>query len=146
MKEYVQYESDCRKIKTENQHLIDDFQRWLKSKKLSEKTIGKHVYNVDFYINDFLLYEEPLRPHEGINKIDSFLGFWFIRKALWASVTSIKENISSLKKFYTYLHQIGDVSSEELLEMKQDIKENKDEWLENLKAYDDPNIDLDDIW
>lgn len=146
MDEYEKYELDCKKIKNENQKLIDEFQKYLESKKLSDKTIDKHVYNVDFYINDFLLYEEPLKAHEGVSKIDSFLGYWFIRKALWASVTSIKENISSLKHFYTFLHQNGEVKSEELNEMKQDIKENKEEWIENLKAYDDPNIDLDDIW
>jgi hypothetical protein len=89
MDEYEKYESDCKKIKIENQKIIDDFRKYLESKKLSEKTIDKHVYNVEFYINDFLLYEEPLKPHEGVNTIDSFLGYWFIRKALWASKTSI---------------------------------------------------------
>jgi len=146
MDKYEKYESDCKKIRIANQHVIDEFQKYLKAKKLSDKTIDKHVSNVDFYINDFLLYEEPLKPHEGVDKLGHFLGFWFIRKALWASVTSIKENISSLKHFYTYLHQTGEVSLEELHEMKQVIKENKDEWLETLKAYDNPDIDLDEIW
>jgi hypothetical protein len=38
------------------------------------------------------------------------------------------------------------VSSKELQEMKQDIKENKNEWLNNLKAFDDQNIYFDEIW
>lgn len=146
MDQYEKYESECKKIKIENQHILDGFKKYLNSRKLSGKTIDKHVANVEFYINDFLLYEEPLRPHEGVNNLNYFLGFWFIRKALWASATSIKENIASLKHFYTFLNKIGEVSSEELCDMKQDIKENKEDWLENLRAYDDPNIDLSDIW
>ena len=31
-----------------------------------------------------------------------FLGFWFIRKAMWASQSSIKGNATSLKKLYTF--------------------------------------------
>jgi len=137
MKEYYEeFEANCEKIMTENHHIIEGFRQYLKAKKLLEKTINKHVFNAEFYINDFLLYEEPLQPREGINMLDSFLGFWFIKKALWASVTSINENIASLKHFYTYLHQNGEVSSEELYEMKQVIKENKHEWIENLRAYE----------
>ncbi len=146
MDEYDQYEAECEKVRKENRNVLDGFRKYLELKKLSEKTVNKHVYNIDFYINDFLLYEEPLKPREGVNMLNSFLGYWFIRKALWASVTSIKENITSLKHFYSCLHQNGDVTSEELYEMKQDIKENKDEWLETLRAFDDPNTDLEDLW
>lgn len=143
---YDQLESECEKIQTENHHVVEGFRQYLKAKNLSEKTINKHVSNAEFYINDFLLYEEPLQPKEGIYKLNYFLGFWFIRKALWASVTSINEYISSLKHFYTYLHKNGEVNAEELFEMKQVIKEKKDEWIETLRKYDDPNTDLDDIW
>lgn len=146
MKDYEKYEAECEKLKTENRNVIDGFMKYLELKSLSEKTVNKHVSNIDFYINDFLLYEEPLEPKEGISMLNFFLGYWFIRKALWASVTSIKENITSLKHFYTYLHQNGDVTSEELYDMKQDIKENKDEWFETLRAFDDPNVDLEDLW
>lgn len=146
MDEYEKFESECEKVRTQNRNVLDGFQKYLELRNLSEKTINKHVYNIDFYINDFLLYEEPLKPEEGIYKLDYFFGFWFIKKALWASVTSIKENITSLKHFYTYLHQNGGVTSEELYEMKQDIKEKKDDWFEALRAYDDPGTDLSELW
>lgn len=146
MNDYEQYESECKKRKTENVDILHRFTEYLESKKLSKKTITKHVCNIDFYINDFLLYEEPLKPSEGVTRLDHFLGYWFIKKALWASVTSIKENITSLKHFYTHLHQIGDITAEELYEMKLDIKENKDEWFEALRAFDNPDDNLYDLW
>ncbi len=146
MDEYEIYEIECKKIKKQNRKLLTGFRKYLGSKKLSKKTVDKHVANIDFYINEFLLYEEPSKAKEGVNKLDYFLGYWFIRKAMWASVTSIKENITSLKHFYTYMHTIDEIDLEELNAMKEEIKESKDEWLETIRKYDDPDTDLEDIW
>lgn len=141
-----QWEELVEQIRNENAELLRRFADHLAAKNLSAKTIGKHVDNIDFYINDFLLYEEPLLPEEGVGSIDYFLGSWFIRKAMWASVTSIKENIASLKRFYTFMQKIGSISGEDLAEMKADIKRGKEEWLETLKRYDDPGTDMGDVW
>lgn len=65
---------------------------------------------------------------------------------MWASVTSIKENITSFKKFYQFMYENGEISKNDLFELKEEIKNCKDEWLENIRMYDNPNIDLDDIW
>jgi len=134
------------KIRKENRKLLNSFRKYLGSKKLSKKTVDKHVSNIDFYINEFLLYEEPSKAKEGVNKLDYFLGYWFIRKAMWATVTSIKENITSLKHFYTYMHTIDEIDLEELNAMKEEIKESKDIWLETIRKYDDPDTDFEDIW
>lgn len=146
MDEYEIYESECKKIRKENRKLLKGFRQYLASRKLSKKTIDKHVSNIEFYINEFLLYEEPLKANEGVNRLDYFLGYWFIRKAMWASVSSIKENITSLKHFYTFMYEIGEIDKEELVEMKEEIKESKDEWLETIRRYDDPNTDMEDVW
>ena len=146
MDEYEIYQTECKKIKKENRKLLNSFRQYLGSKNLSKKTVDKHVSNIDFYINEFLLYEEPSKAKEGVNRLDYFLGYWFIRKAMWASVTSIKEIITSLKHFYTYMHLIDEIDLEELNEMKEEIKESKDEWLETLRKYDDPDTDFEDIW
>ena len=146
MDEYEIYEIECKKIRKENRKLLNSFRKYLSSKKLSKKTVDKHVSNIDFYINEFLLYEEPSKAKEGVNKLDYFLGYWFIRKAMWASVTSIKENITSLKHFYTCMHAIDEIDLEELNAMKEEIKESKDEWLETIRKYDDPDTDFEDIW
>ena len=146
MDEYEIYEIECKKIRNENRKLLNNFKKYLSSKKLSNKTVDKHVSNIDFYINEFLLYEEPSKAQEGVDKLDEFLGYWFIRKAMWASVTSIKENITSLKHFYTYMHTIDEIDLEELNAMKEEIKEGKDEWLEAIRKYDDPDTDFGDIW
>ncbi len=139
-------ETDVDTMRRENSMILDVFRSYLESRNLSEKTVNKHCSNVEFYINEFLLYEELLGPGDGVREVGSFLGDWFIRKAMWASVTSIKENITSLKHFYTFLSLLGEIEEHELAEMKKLIKESKADWIETLQKYDDPNVSMDDIW
>jgi uncharacterized protein (DUF2344 family) len=44
------------------------------------------------------------------------------------------------------MNTIGQVSDEELSDLKSEIKDNKDEWIETVKKYDDPDIDIEDVW
>jgi len=81
---YEKYEEECRKIKTENSQLLFEFKGWLNAKGLSNKTIESHMYNIDFFINTYLLHREPLRAKEGVWEISFYQVYWFIRKVLWS--------------------------------------------------------------
>ena len=145
--DYKKYEKACKRIRKENKKLIYGFETWLSAKSLSQKTIEKHTSNVDFYINEFLLYEDAIEAIDGAIEIGSFLGYWFIKKALWASKSTIKENAASLKKFYQYLLEDGKVPEKAFSSMKESIKENMPEWLATVDRYDDPDIeDMQDVW
>lgn len=145
--DYEQYEIACEKIRESNEQLLADFGNWLRRSNLTEKTIGRHVENVDFYINEYLLYDDATEPQKGIFSVSMFLGYWFIRKAMWASKASIKSNAASLKKFYAYLCEQGLVSKEDLDELKETIKEEMGEWLATIERYDDPTItDMGEVW
>jgi intergrase/recombinase len=147
MDDYAQYEKDCERIRTENQELLGEFENWLHEANLGEKTIKKHINNVDFYINTFLLYEDATAAKDGTLEIGFFLGYWFIKKAVWASKASIKSNAASLKKFYTFLYQRGDIKEEALDNLKAQIKEEMPEWVATLQRYDDPSItDMGEVW
>ena len=145
--DYEKYEKTCKRIRKENKKLIFGFETWLSAKSLSQKTIEKHTSNVDFYINEFLLYEDAIEAIDGAIEIGSFLGYWFIKKALWANKSTIKENAASLKKFYQYLLEDGKVPEKAFSSMKESIKENMPEWLATVDRYDDPDIeDMQDVW
>jgi site-specific recombinase XerD len=73
-----------------------------------------------------------------------FLGYWFIKKAMWASKASIKSNATSLKKFYTFMYEKKMIDEEELNDLKETIKEGMPEWLETLDRYDNPSDE--DVW
>ena len=102
-KMFEKYEKDCKSILKSNEKLLNKFHDYLVEKGLTQRTIKEHVSNIDFYINEYLLYYDANLPQEGIFKIDGFLGDWFPRKALWSSVTSVKNYIASFKKFYSWM-------------------------------------------
>lgn len=144
MSDYERYEKNCKKIRVANGRLLNEFEAWLKSSGLSEKTISNHVSNIDFYINEYLLYEDATQAKDGVNAVGMFLGYWFIKKAMWASPSSIRGNAASLKKFYTFMQEKGLIDREDLDGLKQTIKEDMPEWLATLERYDDPSIE--DVW
>jgi site-specific recombinase XerD len=145
--DFEAYEKACKKIRKSNEKLLDQFEDWLLKRGLTPKTVNRHVENVDFYINEFLLYEDATEPGEGAYSIDMFLGYWFIKKAMWASESSIKSNAASLKKFYTFMSERGLIDEETLQDLKMTIKEEMPEWIATLRRYDDPSItDMGEVW
>ena len=126
-----------------NEDYLKMFEKSLEEKQLTTKTIRKHVSNIDFYLNDYLTYyDEIIKMEDGTQYTGSFLGDWFIRKAIWASKSSIKEMASSLKKFYEYMSALGFVKISDYQEMCYEIKDNMDLYLENLEDYDNGTFDF----
>ena len=77
MNDYEKYEANCQKIRIANQKLLTDFESWLKSSGLSQKTIKNHLSNVDFYINEYLLYEDAVQAKDGVHSISIFGSFCY---------------------------------------------------------------------
>jgi len=147
MDDYEKYEADCEKIRKDNDNLLNDFESWLKTSGLKDKTIRNHAYNVDFYINEFLLYEDAVKAKDGASNIGMFLGYWFIKKASWSSPAQIKGNAASLKKFYQFLFEKNEIRKDDLDGLKEQIKEGMPEWIATISRYDDPSItDMGEVW
>jgi len=81
-------------IRAKNSEYLDLFEHALITNGLKDSTIKKHLSNIDLYINNFLLYEEPLTMDYGMGRSDSFLGDFFIRKCVWSTPGSIKSTTS----------------------------------------------------
>jgi site-specific recombinase XerD len=131
------YEKKRNKIQKENELHLAGFEKWLKNKGLSQKTINTHVSNVDFFINDYLCYYDALDVSQGTHHIGGFLGNWFIRKAMWSSCAHIKTNAAGIKKFYAYLLENNVVEQDAYDELCWTIKDDMPDWLEEMKRYDD---------
>lgn len=145
--EYEIYKAKCKDIKKQNNKLLNEFASWLRQKNLTKKTIKRHRENVDLYINDFLLYEDAVEAKDGFDEIGMFLGYWFIKKAMWSSESSIKSSAASLKKFYTFMYEKQEISKESLTDLKKIIKEEMPDWLGNVRRYYDDSIeDMEDVW
>jgi hypothetical protein len=135
--DYKKYEADCERIRRENKVILEQFAAQLQEQQLSESTVKNHVTNIDFYVNEFLLYEEAIEAKDGASKIGMFLGYWFIRKAMWSSVSQIKSNAASLKKFYAFLLERDYIKQEDLDDLNDSIKEDMPEWIATMKRYDE---------
>ena len=98
--DYELYEQKCAEIRKVNSELLEIFEKDLINAGLQAKTISRHLSNVDFYINDFLLYSDTLSMENGIFEIGMFLGDFFIRKCMWSTPGTIKSTAASIKKFY----------------------------------------------
>ena len=134
--EYQAFEEARRKEHEKNAAHLTGFAEWLKHKGLSEKTIDKHVDNAAFYINEYLCRYEVLGVAQGCHEISGFLGDWFIRKALWSSCAYIKSTAASIKKFYAFLLEEGLVTQDDYGELRDTIKDEMPDWLEEMQASD----------
>jgi len=131
------YDREVDKIRTCNQSLLDEFQSWLKSTGVTPKTVKNHIDNIRFFA-EYLIYYEPLKKLDESDASDvySFLADWFPRKAMWASESSTKSNMASFRKFFKFLSETNRVDNDTETEVRDTLKENKDEFLYAV-AFDD---------
>ena len=124
-----EFEIEQAEQRNSNEILLSRYTVWLESFDVSKKTVINNVSNVEFYINEYLLHSEIIRPSHGCCLINDFLGYWFPRKAMWASPKTMKGNCASLKKFYTFMLEKNEIDNLQLIELNNQIKQNKKHWL-----------------
>ena len=131
------YDQQVKAIRAYNQPILEAFQTSLEQARLADKTIRGHVENIDFF-TEFLVYYEPLKRLDEADEGDvyTFLSDWFPRKAMWASENSIKANIASFKKFFEWMSQTRRMSTETVTEILTMLKEDRDELLGAVEAYE----------
>ncbi|HJB14564.1 MAG TPA: hypothetical protein IAA05_00775 [Candidatus Blautia excrementipullorum] len=139
MFDYEEYERECDKIRQTNEELLALFEEELQDSGLSAKTVRRHLSNAEFYINEYLLREEPRPMEDGITELDMFLGFFFIRKCMWSTPGTIKSTAASIKKFYKCMLNHGKISKDDYAYLCDDIKENMEQWQTDCAVYNDPD-------
>lgn len=136
--DYDQYLEECKKIKERNYLLLDLFKDDLIQSGLKDKTISRHLSNVEFYINEFLLYRDAYHMEEGLNMLDDYLGNFYICKCLWSTPGNIKSTAASIKKFYKSMVDHGKVDKEDYYDLCSLIKDSMDIWQMDCAIYNDP--------
>ncbi|HEY6410369.1 MAG TPA: hypothetical protein VIY29_23195 [Ktedonobacteraceae bacterium] len=121
------YEQRVHAIQLANQPILDGFENWLKQLGLSEQTIKDHVDNMRFFAHYLLLYAYSLRRLDEATEgnVYDFLEDWFPRKALWASVSSMKVYLASFKKFFTWMGETGLGSPETVEDVLSTLKDSR---------------------
>ena len=137
MNDYKEWEKKVEENHKRNERFIKEFEKWLKDKELALKTIRKHVNNASLYINDYLNYYDAEKMEDGVYSVHGFLDGWFIEKCLWSSRNSLKETAASIKKFYECMSEKEYVAYDDYKLLCREIKDNMDEYLEQMDAFDD---------
>jgi hypothetical protein len=132
-------------IRGANRTLLADFRTQLLGSGLGLKAADRHIEQVSFFINECLLSDEtPRTAAEGVRWVDYYLGYWFIRKAAWASPRSIRSNATSIRKFYGFMAGAGLVSDGALEVVLDQIRFGLKEWIRIVEVFNDPDADLGD--
>ena len=136
--EEMDYDAWVEEISKANNKIIDEFEQFLKTKKLSKKTINRHIDNVGFFANYYLTsYSYCGTIFDGYKDFGDFFGYWLITKYLGISKSFMTAMITTMKKFYTFLF-LKDYSDEiSCAEAFVTLTAGKEEWLEQLEMFED---------
>jgi site-specific recombinase XerD len=128
------YEQRVHAIQLANQPILDGFEHALKQSGLSEQTIKAHVDNIRFFARYLLLYAYSLRRLDEATEgnVYDFLEDWFPRKALWASVSSMKVYLASFKKFFKWMGATGLVAPETVEDVLSTLKDSRNLFLRKV--------------
>src|SRR5205823_9915071 len=121
------YEQRVQAIQRANQPILEGFENSLKQAGLSEQTIKDHVDNIRFFARYLLWYAYSLRRLDEATEghVYDFLEDWFPRKALWASVPSMKVYLASFKKFFTWMGETGLVAPQTVEDVRSTLKDSR---------------------
>ena len=145
--DYAEYEKKVEAIQFANKALLEEFSEYLTRKGLTPKTINIHINNVEFYINEYLCYEDALEAKDGFGELGMYFGDFFVRKASWSSCAQLKSNAASIKKFYAFMLEKGEITKDKYDRLIDSIKDRMEDWLSNMQLYiDDPDAYYDDIY
>jgi hypothetical protein len=77
-----------------------------------------------------LVYYDPVTKLDEASCGDAhmFLADWFPRKAAWASATSVKSYLTSFKKFFKWMGEMGRVSPETVTNMLTMLKKSQNDF------------------
>ena len=137
--DFEEYEEKCKLIKQENESLLEMFEKDLEG--LNQKTINRHLTNVDFYINTYLLREDAYDFTHGIWDIDDYLGYFFISKCMLSTPGNIKSTAASIKKFYQCMLKQEMIQKADYEYLCETIKDNMWKWQSDCEMYNDPDAE-----
>lgn len=137
--DYDEYLTRCDLIRKTNDELLKLFAHDLMECGLTNRTIDRHLSNVNLYINRYLLREDANTMEAGINNLDDFLGNFFIRKCMWSTPANIKTTATSIKKFYKCMLDYGKIEKADYDFLCAQIRNDMGKWQDTCNLYNDPD-------
>ncbi|MDO5441972.1 MAG: hypothetical protein Q4F55_05420, partial [Bacillota bacterium] len=92
----------------ENNELIELFRKSLFG--LADKTIKRHVRNVETFINAFCAERQCINYAQGLDYVSDFLGYYAVHTYTCCSADSLRQMATSIKKFYKCMMENNKIS------------------------------------
>ena len=126
-------------IEARNNGLLDIFAADLQSLMLSDKQIDDHRFNANTYVNLFLMTGEnaPYNIQQGVDRIDDYFGYFFIRKCMWSSLENLPENVESVRLFYKSMMEHGKIEAEDYRKVERTVEDKLPEWCEYMRRWNE---------
>lgn len=143
------YDKEVKKNEKRNEKFLEEFENYLREKNLSSKTISNHLSNVDFYLNNYLVYYDVIKMEDGVSELGGFLGDWFIRKCMWSTESTVRSTAASIKKFYQCMLELNHINEGDYKFLADTIKEDLPNWVKSVNKYnsfDEDDFEEEDIW
>lgn len=129
--EYVEVEMDyqiftkyCMKIRENNSLVFEQFGRYLfEYCHLSLEEVDQHLDLVEVFLDEFLLIDTISSPFSNYNDIAFFINHWYIHYSYWSNKETVRQSGASLKLFYHFLAQAGEISANQLNDILEYIQD-----------------------
>jgi hypothetical protein len=128
LEEEIRVDEQCR-------NLLHQFYVWMQRNELTPERASELVYCVDYYLRDYLLdflRENPLRPKSG--QVGYFAANWYITRTLEPEMTVLKNHLEGLVLLYTFFHELGLISADNLSRIVQEAGE-RDYYQKRIEAF-----------
>ena len=99
---------------------------------LPQKALKAHLSNAHTYINLFLMTgpESPYSMEQGVDMLDEYFGYFFIRKCMWATSENLPENAESVRMFYKSMMEHDVINADMYTTVETTIKAKLPGWVE----------------
>ena len=127
--------------KKENDECLKLFKMDLENAKLAEKTISKHMDNVEMFLNEYLLSEDPDPMQKGARMLHKYFGGYYIYEYLFATPGTVKTTAASIKKFYKSMLDHEKITKDDFDYLVLDIKQNMEDWMKMCEKFNESDDD-----
>ncbi len=113
--------------------------------KVTQKTLSKYLTYTYFYL-DYAAYHEGVYLPEALDSfyLSGYFGDWYISHNLSSTVQSTKDSIVALTRMAQMFEALGLMDKKAVEAIKRNFKEDKEEWLERMALFNDPDRDYEE--
>lgn len=116
-------------IEERNNGLLQTFIIDLDMLRLPTKAIDQHLHNAHTFLSIFLPGKLS-SMEQGVDMLDEYFGYFFIRKCMWATPENLPENAESVRIFYKSMMEHGFIAAEAYTTVETTIKAKLPGWVE----------------